>query len=277
MLGKLLCAVVLLIGLASQAHATIFWDDEMESAATRFNASGYLFGTLMPVTMTLDTGVKFSGTGSIRLNYPANCQATTTAGQCGGAASAPITPTANLWQRVYFRMSGTGPNPTASGLFEVSGTAFTKMLKTQNGSTYPRSWVTMGTGGSKNLKIHHENVPSSGSTRIIASSITLQDNRWYCIETHQQMNTLDVANGISEMWVDGVKVETATDVMYRNSSTSGATATALFTEVGIFRQNGAGNINYDRWATGDTRIGCIGSSGGGDTTPPATPTGWTLH
>ena len=36
--------------------------------------------------------------------------------------------------------------------------------------------------------------------------LSLQDNRWYCIETHEQMNTPGVANGISEAWVDGVKV-----------------------------------------------------------------------
>lgn len=270
----LLWAVLLIALLASPTHAATFWDDEMESSATRFNTTGFLFGTLMPVTMTLDTSVKFSGTGSIRLNYPANCQATTTANQCGGAASAPITPTADLWQRVYFRMSGTGPNPTTSGLFEVSGTAFTKMMKTQNGSTYPRTWVTMGTEGSKNVKIGHENVPSLGRTYTVPSSITLTDNRWYCIETHQVMNTLDVANGISEIYVDNVRVEVATDVMYRNSS-SGVSATALWTEVGIFRQNGIGNIWWDRWATGNTRIGCIGS--GGDNTPPATPAGWEIH
>ena len=264
-----------LLVVPTLAQATTFWDDEMENNSTRFNASGFLAGTLIPAgTMTFDTSVKFSGAGSIRLNYPSNCQTATTANQCGGAASAPIgTGTDDLWQRLYFRMSGIGPNPTASGNFVPSITAYTKMMKAQNGSTSPRAWATMGQTSSI-YSLQFENTESVGRTRKIQSSISFANNRWYCLETRIKMNTsvngVFHADGIEEQYVDGVLVGRATDILMRNTTIS---PTAQITEVGIFRQVGEGNIWYDRWAVGNTRIGCVGGTPPPvDTTTPTMPT-----
>lgn len=259
--------------LAGTAHATVFWDDEMEDASTHFNASGFLLGTLVPAgTVTFDTSVKFSGSGSIRLNYPANCLTDTTVGQCGGAASAPFTPTDDLWMRLYFRMSGLGPNTTSTGRFIPAITAYTKMMKTQNGTTYPRSWSSMGQNNT-NYGIGYENVPSFGHARAIFSSFSFANDQWYCLETHQKMNTVVngtfIPDGISQQYVDGVLVSNVSDLLLRNTATS---PTAQWTEVGIFRQVGAGNIWYDKWAVGDTRIGCSGTVTPPDTTPPSPPT-----
>jgi hypothetical protein len=44
-------------------------------------------------------------------------------------------------------------------------------------------------------------------------------------------------------------------------------------EFAIHRQNGHGNFWYDRFAAGDTRIGCSGSIPQGDTNPPTIPSG----
>ena len=259
---------LLLTGLGMSAHATIFWDDEMEQGNTDFSAA-YMLSTLIPgLNMAYDTNVKFSGNGSIRLNYPSNCFAGSGSGaQCGGSIGRSHTPSESVWTRVYFRMSGSGPNPSASGKFETSLGSFTKMFrgKTDSTSSSPSSyWWTMGCCGSKNFMVTMEGVPSAGHATNAFSSITLADNRWYCIETHAELNTPGVANGISEAWVDGVKVLTKTDVMWRPTGSS-----IQWNNFNIVRQEGNGNTWYDRFAAGNTRIGCLGSTP--DTQAPTVP------
>ena len=175
-------------------------------------------------------------------------------------------------------MSGTGPNATASGLFETYTSAYTKSFKGESSRSptadnYARLWWGIGWGGSKNWIITVERSPVPSSARNLYSSITLQDNRWYCIETHEQMNTPDVANGIVEAWVDGVKVLSVSDVKWRNTGTD---SEALWREFAVIRQGGAGNIWYDRFAAGTTRIGCLGA-GTSDITPPTPPQGLVIR
>ena len=242
------------------AHAAVFWNDELEA--------GTPFGTSFSISsgaMAYDTSVKFSGTSSVRLNYPSSCQTSTTSNQCGGSAHRAIPPTDDLYRRAYFRMSGSGPNPTNSGVFEVAN-AFTKVLRTTSDGIN-RLWWMMGCCGSKNLMITLENTPPGAATNYY-SSATFADNRWYCIETHEKLNTPGVANGIVQAWVDGAQVLNVTNVKYRLAGNNNR-----WNSVAIFRQVGAGNIWWDRYAAGDTRIGCSGSIPQGDSNPPTIPSG----
>ena len=252
--------LVVLSLLPTLSHAAIFWDDELE-AGTPFGV-GYSIGI---GAMAYDTSVKFSGSGSTRLNYPSSCQTLTTANQCGGSAHRVIPPTDDLYRRTYFRMSGSGPNPTNSGVFEVAA-VYTKMLRTTSNGIN-KTWWTMGCCGSKKMTFAAENVPPGGSLPLY-SSITLADNRWYCIETHEKLNTPGVANGIAQAWIDGAQVMNVTNIKYREAGNNN-----LWNSVAIFRQIGAGNIWWDRYAAGNTRIGCSGSIPQGDTTPPSIPSG----
>ena len=246
--------------LPTLSHAALFWDDELQA--------GTPFGVNFAIgigAMAYDTNVKFSGSGSVRLNFPSSCQTLTTENQCGGSASRAIPQTDDLYRRAYFRMSGAGPNPTNSGVFEVAS-AFTKMLRTtSNGIS--KLWWMMGCCGSKRFMVSLENVPPGSSTNY-NSSATLADNRWYCIETHEKLNTPGVSNGILQAWVDGVQVLNVTNVMYRLSGNNN-----LWNNVAFFRQIGAGNMWWDRYAAGNTGLGCGGSGGQADTTPPTIPSG----
>lgn len=245
------------------SHGAIFWDDEMEEGTSGFSPE-YMASTLIPQnTMTYDTTVKFSGSGSIRLNYPPQCERATFGGPgCGGAATRSVPPTDNFYRRVYFRMSGLGPEVTSSGLFETSINTFTKLLRTVSDGLN-RDWWVMGCCGSKRFNFTAENVPPNQALSVFASN-TFVDNRWYCLEAHEKLNTPGVANGIVEGWVDGVRVLNKTDVMFRLAGN-----TNLWDTAGIFRQTGRGNIWWDRFAAGDTRIGCLGPTS--DTNPPAPP------
>jgi hypothetical protein len=254
------------------SHAAIFWDDEMEPGNTGFSEA-YMMSTMIPGgNMAYDTNVKFSGNGSVRLNYPPNCMAGASSGQqCGGSITRSFpAPTEDIYRRFYYRISGSGPNVTSNGLFQVSQLAFTKMVKGEGtpatNGLIPRLWWTMGCCGSKRFMITMERVPSPSQATNVFSSHTFADNRWYCVETHEKMNTSGQANGIAEAWIDGVKVVTKTDALWRNSEMDNATK---WKEFSIVRQEGTGNVWFDRYAAGDTRIGCLNATS--DTTRPAPP------
>ena len=258
------------------SHGAVFWDDEMEPGSTDFSAS-YMLSTMIPGgNMAYDTSIKFSGNASIRLNYPVNClQGPTTGSQCGGAIGRQFPPSLSVYKRVYFRMSGLGPTTTPDGKFQTSLTAFTKLLKGQSevvGELNARHWWTIGCCGSKNFMITMEHVPEFPNATNAYSNITFQDNRWYCIETHEVMNTPGEANGLAEAWVDGVKVLTKTGVIWQRVGTN-----HMWREFAIIRQEGHGNTWYDRFAAGDTRIGCLGATSASDTTRPGPPQGLVIR
>lgn len=255
------------------AHAALFWEDHMDSCAT----SGFCYQPRIDDgTYTFDTSMKFAGAGSIRGNFPARCNiAGSLDGQCGGSMTRIHPDTANAFSRVMFRMSGSGPNPTPSGSFESSVLSSTKMVKRQSlqnsnpAENTMRGWVQIGKNGGKQLLISQENVPSWGRTTDEFSNITLQDNRWYCIETQEVVNTPGVADGISRIWVDGVLVLSDTNVMWQRAGSN-----FLWREYSVMRQNGAGSFWWDEFAAGDTRIGCTGSV---DASIPDAPKGLTLR
>ena len=260
-------AMTLLITLPVQA--AIFWDDEMEAGTIGFDASD-LAAWIASGAYTYDTSIKFSGTGSLRMNYPAACQPVEFGGSgCGGAALRSFTPTADVYRRFYYRISGTGANATPSGLFEASMSAFTKVVRTVS-SGLPRTWWSIGccSKSGKMLVVSLENsppIPVQSATNFYTSR-TLADNVWYCIETREKLNTPGVADGIQQAWVDGVQVGLKTDYFTR-----GVGDNSLWTAFGVFRQTARGNSWFDRYAAGDTRIGCIGTPQPGDTTAPTVP------
>ena len=255
--------LIIIVGLSllpMLSHGAVFWDDEMDQGNTQFYYAPHFTGG----AYTFDTSVKFSGTGSIRLHYPPACEtAGTTNIACGGELSRGFPPRQEVYRRVYFRMSGAGPTVSDSGLFETSVVNFTKLLRTTT-QGLRRQWWSMGCCRSKRWLLAEEHVPIGGATNVF-SSIILADNRWYCLETREKLSTPGVADGIHEGWVDGVQV-----LDKRNYINRIAGSTDLWERMAIFRQSGRGNIWWDRYAAGDTRIGCLGT-GSPDTSPPAPP------
>ena len=270
--------IVLLFPVTS--HAAVYWDDEMETGSV-LGSDSHLTTVLIPAgAYAIDTNVKFSGTGSIRQNFPAICQSTSSSGtQCGGAITRTFTPTDDSWMRWYIRISGdTSQGATIGspgGSFQAYSSAFTKFVQGQSthspgAQNYARYWFSMGccsvTG--KTFVLGAERVPDPNNAQNYYSSKVLSDNTWYCIETHTQMNTPGVANGIAEAWVDGVLVLSRTTIPWRNTGTD---ANAKWEQWSTVRQGGVGNIWYDRVVVGDARIGCIGAPPVSDTTPPTAP------
>lgn len=255
--------IMLIITLlaTSDLGATTFWDDEMEASNTGHNIyadSG---------TMTYDTSVKFSGNGSLRLNYPSQCypDKILQGFQCGGSAERTFPETSNLYRRFYINMANN---------FTVGDTE-TKIM-----ATYPGGNTTFTTWWEFQFGSH---VFSAGVSRaadgvavMYHQNGTIPFGQWVCIETHEQLNTPGQANGVYELWVNGAQVLSARNVMFLVSGDNN--------KMGInrlYRQVGLGSLWFDRIAVGDSRIGCIGSPGSSTPTPPptppATPTGLTVQ
>ncbi len=255
----------------SIANATIFWTDAMEPGSWMGDRD-HLNSNLIPAgSYTFDAAIKHEGTHSIRLNFHSGCQATAPSGsQCGGAISRPFTATDNSYVRHSFRMGD-----IVDGAFTSYTPAYTKMVENQSttsptASNYARLWWGIGWGGDKKLMLTVERTPDPSRSRNIYGDALLQDNRWYCIEHHVQMNDVGVANGIAESWVDGVIAIRATDVLFRNSGTD---AGAKWMEWETIRQGGVGNIWYDDVMAADARIGCGGVPTPTDTQAPTVPAG----
>jgi hypothetical protein len=104
--------------------------------------------------------------------------------------------------------------------------------------------------------------------------VPLNDNQWYCIETHLKMNTPGVANGVIELWIDGVQTMSYTGRTFRGPSVShpsGNSSLTTFNAIRLYRQAGVGTMWYDTFAVGSTRIGCSAGSAPPASAPPASP------
>jgi hypothetical protein len=85
------------------------------------------------------------------------------------------------------------------------------------------------------------------------------------------MNTPNVADGIEEIWINGVQT-----ISYPRTFRDNTTATAALTQITVYRQ-GADYMNRyeDDYEVATTRVGCSGNPSA-DTTPPVAPTGLTF-
>jgi hypothetical protein len=226
------------------SQATVFWDDELESGNTGYNLS--LLDD--PAAMTFDTSVKYSGSASLRYNYPSVCWPDASAQiNCGGFIDRGFATTQTLFTRAYVMLSAG---------FHVADT-YTKLFRSDTDDSNFSNWWTIGCCETAEINVHWQNVPFGDTTRL-DSGFVMSDGVWYCIETQETLSTPGGSDGISRLWVDGVQYINVTNLQSRASGN-----TSLFNNKRLYRQIGTGNIWFDRLAVGDTRIGCL--AGGGST------------
>ncbi len=256
-LKRFLTAAVAVLAFALPAQAQVFWDDEAEPGNT-----GY---TLPSGAMVFDTVVKFSGSASIRYNFPSVCYPDASAqNNCGGFADRQFTPTEQLYRRVYVRFS---PGFTPSDVF-------TKMFRSDTWGIVS-NWWTIGSNNFQ-FKVHNQSVLINGvgnlETQTVPTSFSFGTGQWYCVETREKLNTPGQLDGEVQVWIDGVQYLLATGLYHRQPGD-----TSMFYNHRLYRQTGIGSIWFDRIAVGASRIGCLGAGGGGgDTTPPPVPTAPTV-
>lgn len=242
------------------SHATVFWDDEMESFGTggfdalpTNNGNGHV----------VDTAIKFSGNGSLRYNYPALCQTSGPGQPCGGATVRLFPQTNEHFGRMYIRVSSDFQWGAPNGQTKIFG------VRSTTGNS--KLWFNFYFG-LENI-ISAENTPADGSTTNIGVNMSQPREQWTCIEWHFIANTPGVPNGTLQMWKNGTQTILRNDVQWR-----GPTNSSAWDHIMMYRQSGSGNLWFDRVAVGSTRVGCISStSTTSNTTRPAPPQGLVIR
>jgi hypothetical protein len=120
--------------------------------------------------------------------------------------------------------------------------------------------------------VYHMNQQNIFGDSLEKWPTVFQNNQWYCIEQRVKMNTVGIANGILEGWVDaGVNdqpVYSKTDLRFRNVST--AKIEKLWWNIFVgggdsYQADHTMNLNFDNAVISTTRIGCPAA-------PPPPPT-----
>ena len=219
----------------------------------------------------VSTDVAYSGTHSLKGDY--SCGKV----QCGTYIHRFHTPTEEVYTRFYYRTSN----------FTYEATTGTKHFQQQDSTYGAPSFWWRNHYGSRELGVSSQVEASICANGLgpydgcnyspNVASVPLNDNQWYCIETHIKMNTPGVANGVLELWVNGLLTMQYLDRTFRGTEVKGPignSSQAHFDHVSIYVQAGFGIMYYDLFAVGSTRIGCVGSR---DTTSPAAPSGPTIR
>lgn len=169
-------------------------------------------------SVDIDTTTKYSGAGSLRLTWGA--------GQTNPplvlAMRKDFTATDSLYVSMYWRLNsnwvGSGQSYHPHLVYILSDRDDHWGGLAQN---YLDTYIEPHGRGAYLILQDLLNSPAvCGSGCFYSPSITFALNTWYHIETYFKMNTVTngvpVADGIMQMWVDGVNVYTATNRIYRN-------------------------------------------------------------
>lgn len=293
--------------LATPAYAAIYWDDEMEVfTGTGHGTGGATTGgfnplptaaepvwdnpnTLSPndgvgipgtLPMTATTATKFSGAGSLRYNYTDRCQVSDgTAGltPCGGSSSRNFGVYApEHYGRVYFRIS--------NNFFWGAPNGQSKLWGVRSTQGVSKLWFNFGF--STSMLVSAENTPATGQTSNIYVNYSMPREQWVCLEWRIKANEPPGAlNGELQFWVNGSSTPT---ISRNNISWRGVGNNSYLDYIHVYRQSGGptpqqvsvntnqvANLWFDRFAVGNTRVGCLGIVT--DFTPPGTPAGWTVY
>jgi hypothetical protein len=237
--------LVILLLLPGQSFATIYWDDELESGNTGYTLPG-------DGSMTFDTSFKFSGSGSLRLDYTSECypdHIIDQGFQCGGFMDRAFTATGTLFRRFYLYLPSS---------FTIGDTE-TKMLTTlpTGSTTYDVVWEFQFGDHTMTAAIVRS---LDGQVEQHTTATNIATDQWVCVETQETLNTIGSANGIVRLWYDGVQVLNVTNATFL---VSGDTNGHNFETHRFFRQVGLGSLWFDKFAVGNTRFNDCAAGGGG--------------
>jgi hypothetical protein len=248
----------------TDSEAETYWEESFEPSANLTNWD--TAGTRGNPTIT--SAQRFDGTQSLLAHY--------TGQSSGGWMDRYNTSTDDLWTRFYYR--------TTSFTYDSVGT---KHFNLGDAVNYPNFWL-MHQGGNRQFFLQaqvpaeacaYQGSPAGNGVpydycvyNVNGASVPINDNQWYCVETHIKMNTPGVADGIVELWIDGVQTINYTKRLFRGgqvSGTNGNSSQAAFSFLRLYVQHGVGDMFYDGLAVGNTRIPCVASQAVG---VPVAPT-----
>jgi hypothetical protein len=267
--------IVLSLWFPISSQAATFWEESFENHLTPNWDTGACENMgITPAPQDgcnpkISTDVAHSGTHSLKGTY------TVSGGQNGTFYDRAHTPTTEVWTRFYYYTVGfTYFSNETKHFFHKADNSVRDFLVDNWYSSRELSW------GSESQLPGPPPCKSGGVScnylRNMAS-VPLNDNQWYCVESHVKENTLGQANGMLELWINGAQT-----VGYYGREFSD-NPIPQFATLRIYVQNGSGLMYYDDFAVGDTRIGCgpgqtqAGGIGAPDVAPPRAPSGLRLQ
>jgi len=270
-MSRAMLVLMILLLTVTQSWAGTHWDEDFENhLSPTWDTCAFAGCPQDGINPSISTDVAFNGTHSLKGAYNAQCAPV----GCGHWIDRTHPATEEVYTQFYYRTSN----------FTYEATTGTKHFL-QASQTYaaPNFWWRhhygsreLGVASQVDASICPNGPPGpydSCNYYPNVASVPLNDNQWYCIETHIKMNTPGVANGVLELWVNGRLTMRYVDRTFRGTAVKGPngnSSQANFEYVRIYVQSGIGDMYYDLFAVGSTRIGCVGSR---DSTPPAAPTG----
>lgn len=279
--GTYLTLVLILtstINTYGPAQATTFFDSNFEGSGPEADGWGYTGGgapcTGSPCAwLDVSTDVARAGSKSLKEYYSGVNDQNDTQAQ-GIYKRGQVTK--DMWVRLYFKFGS-----------DYIPRAFHSKFFILDTGAYPR-FYPMFIDGSRELGWSVENPAQCDYTTCNfppnRASRPMQNNQWYCIETHAGMNTVGAADGMLETWIDGVQTVGYYNLTLRGPNVvnpNGNSSNAIFEYIQIYKQVGQaigspGSRYIDQVAAGNTRIGCTGGPPP-DITPPASPSGLTFQ
>lgn len=258
--------IIFSLGAPISSNATVFWSEGFENGLypTWTGAcitSSSPSGAACPYPQ-ITTSLAIAGTHSLLSRYSGGQQS-------GTFLDRGIPETVNLWTRQYARWNNFVFGPENSKFFLTGGPSGSAGVV----------WIHQNAGAELYPLVNHPTtVTCPNGNRDITCNYTpniahiaLNDNKWHCIETHQNFGTVNSANGLLELYIDGVLTTRYTNLLM-NTANHGTTI------IRAYAQYGQGDRYQDDWAVGDSRIGCSGSPSPSTTTPPpAAPTGLVIQ
>ena len=256
------------------SHAAIFFDSDFEGCTVGtgndFPCEGWNdFDQEAAGVIGVATDQVFSGSKSFKQTL------TKADGPSGNVQKPSIYKGFPAGDHVFFRWANKWSVPfqacTINGL--------TKYVRLKTNQGYPLIWILNYFG---NYAFTLEGSYGGSSASIYNTGVPVTSGKWDQIEFEWKLNTPGLADGLVRMWVDGVlRIEVLNKEWRGPTPTSvhpvslvPTPSTGQITNTQIYVQCGVGNVWYDRFAVGNTRIGPTKSkSTSTDSTAPASPQG----
>lgn len=248
------------------AHATVDWDEGFEYATNA--AMDLVWGSSCPgndVILFPSTERAHSGAKSLKEIFRGHQGITPGYQSCWKDRNLTAPTTGTLYSRFWIYMDNFTVDSTTTKMAlhpAYAGDAYTSMW-----------WVMMFGTPNFSVAVQRSYTPSGGDNVENIYGPLIPQNQWVCLETRLTYATPGQQDGIVQAWINGTQVINRTNVWMDRAGQQ-----SVFRAVRLYVQDGVGVIYYDDYAVSrDTRIGCGGSVPPSDTTPPATPSGFTAR
>ena len=263
------CLLIATVGFSFfsiPSYAAVDWDEGFEYASNA--AMDTVWSTSCPgndVIIRPTTTRPRTGSKSLELTFRGHQGITPGYQSCFKDRTLNAPSTGTLYARFWIYMENFTVDATSTKITlhpAYAGDAYTSMW-----------WVMMFGTPNFSVAVQRSYSPPGGESGENIYGPLIPQNQWVCLETRITWATPGQSNGVIQSWINGVQGINRTNVWMDQTGQQ-----SVFRAVRMYTQDGVGTIYYDDYAVSrDSRIGCNGSSTPSDTTPPATPSGFTAR